>query len=289
MIAGPDGGPSTAGSVDALHRSWGAKGGITWLAPDAAARFVVPDVPPDFQQAWERRDAEGIDLVITPVAAGSVKKLLLADMDSTMIGQECIDELADEAGVGDRVAGITARAMNGELDFDAALRERVGLLKGLDVDVIARVLAERITLAPGAATLIATMRARGCHTALVSGGFTAFTEAIAGRLGMDEHRANILVAADGVLTGKVGAPILGADAKVRALAEIRDRLGLEPVDVIAVGDGANDLPMLKIAGLGVAAHAKPAVRAQSPIQINHADLTALLYLQGIPKAAFVEM
>ncbi|MEO1307533.1 MAG: phosphoserine phosphatase SerB, partial [Pseudomonadota bacterium] len=220
-------------------------------------------------------------------AVSGPKRLLLADMDSTMIGQECIDELAGEAGVGEQVANITARAMNGELNFESALRERVGLLKGLEEAVIERVLAERIVLAPGATTLIATMRAKGCYTALVSGGFTAFTSAIAGRLGMDENRANSLLAEGGVLTGDVRHPILGADAKVEALQDLRAKLDVSSTDIVALGDGANDLPMLKQAGMGVAVHAKPAVQAQHDTVINHADLTALLYLQGISRTDFV--
>ena len=217
---------------------------------------------------------------------GRRKRLLIADMDSTMIQQECIDELADEAGVGAYVAEITARAMNGELDFEAALRERVGLLKGLPEEVIARVLRDRITLMPGGPVLLATMRAAGAHTALVSGGFTAFTGAIAAKLGFHENRANVLLAEDGALTGQVAEPILGKEAKLQALEEITARLGLTPQDALAVGDGANDLPMLLRAGTGVALHAKPRVQADCDVRVNHGDLTALLYLQGISREDF---
>ncbi|MBT8410157.1 MAG: phosphoserine phosphatase SerB, partial [Alphaproteobacteria bacterium] len=193
---------------------------------------------------------------------------------------------ADMAGVGPRVADITARAMNGELDFEAALRERVGLLKGLDVAVIEEVLRTRITLMPGAVELVATMRQAGAYCALVSGGFTAFTSRIADRLGFDENRANTLLEAGGKLTGQPGEPILGRAAKVRALEEITAQRGLRHTDVMAVGDGANDLDMLKRAGAGVALHAKPVVAAEVDLRINHGDLTALLFLQGYGRNAF---
>jgi len=212
--------------------------------------------------------------------------MLLADMDSTMIQQECIDELADMAGVGAHVAGITARAMNGELDFEAALIERVALLKGLDEGVIAQVLAERITFMPGGATLIATMKANGGHAALVSGGFTAFTAQVAEVLGFDEHRANTLLVEDGKLLGDVARPILGRQAKIEALEQISARLGIAETDVIAVGDGANDLGMLHRAGTGVALHAKPVVAAECEVRINHGDLTALLFIQGYARSEF---
>ena len=219
-------------------------------------------------------------------AAGRRKRLLIADMDSTMIRQECIDELAEVAGVGPRVAEITARAMNGELDFEAALRERVGLLAGLDEGVIKRVLAERITDAPGGRTLVATMQAAGARTLLVSGGFTAFADVVAARLGFDAARANVLEVEAGRLTGRVAEPILGRDAKVAALRETTVEMGLSPADALAVGDGANDLGMLELAGTGVALHAKPVVQKAAPHVINHGDLTALLYLQGWARDEF---
>lgn len=270
--------------VESLRDAW-AGGQARWLNPGVAAEFEMAKVPANRWQAWEGLQGLGIDLVVQPTA-GRKKRMLLADMDSTMIGQECIDELADLAGVGAKVAAITARAMNGELDFEAALNERVGLLAGLPEGVIGQVLAERITYTPGGRELIATMKANGGHAALVSGGFTAFTAAVTAHLGFDEHRANTLLAEGGRLTGKVALPILGRQAKVDALHEITARLGITPADVIAVGDGANDLGMLGLAGSGVALHAKPSVAAQCDIRINHGDLTALLYVQGYAVTEF---
>ncbi len=280
-------GAQTLGSalVEALRNAWGG-GDAIWLAPDEAAEFAVPQMPANRWDVWEDLQKMRVDLAIQTTATRR-KSMLLADMDSTMIRQECIDELADEAGVGERVKDITARAMNGELDFEEALRERVGLLKGLPETVIARVLNDRITFMPGGAALVATMKHHGGHAALVSGGFTAFTSAVAAALGFNENRANTLLAADGHLTGDVGEPILGKQAKVDALHEITARLGITPADVIAVGDGANDLGMLELAGSGVALHAKPVVAAECDLRINHGDLTALLYLQGYGRDDFV--
>lgn len=220
-----------------------------------------------------------IDYTIVP-AANRRKKLLLADMDSTMIDQECIDELADFAGFKAQVSEITARAMNGELEFELALRERVLLLQGLDLSVIDQVIAERITLAKGGKTLVGTMKANGAYCALVSGGFTEFTKRIASQIGFDENRANRLHSHNGKLTGTVADPILGSDAKVQALNDISRSRGIPIEDAIAVGDGANDLPMLNAAGLGIALHAKPSVAAAAKIKLNHSDLTGLLYVQG---------
>ncbi len=273
-------------TVDSLRNAWGG-GDAVWLDPGVAAEFAVETMPANRWEVWQGLQALGVDLVVQP-ADGRKKRLLIADMDSTMIQQECIDELADEAGVGPYVAGITARAMNGELDFEAALRERVALLAGLDESVIARVIHDRITLMPGGRALVATMRANGAYAALVSGGFTAFTKAIAEVLGFDENRANLLLIEDGKLGGKVAEPILGRAAKVQALEEISARLGISVVDAIAVGDGANDLVMLGRAGAGVALHAKPSVQAECDIRVNHGDLTALLYLQGYGRDAFCE-
>ena len=273
-------------AVESLRNAWGG-GDAVWLDPGVAAEFSLPGVPANLWEVWASFQSMGIDLAVQP-AAGRKKRLLIADMDSTMIQQECIDELADEAGVGAHVAGITARAMNGELDFEAALRERVGLLKGLDEAVIARVIRDRITLMPGGRALVATMRAHGAYAALVSGGFTAFTGAIAGILGFDENRANTLLMSEGKLSGQVADPILGRAAKVQALEEISARLGFTPAQAIAVGDGANDLGMLGLAGMGVALHAKPSVQAECQIRVNHGDLTALLYLQGYTRDQFSE-
>ncbi len=272
-------------TLEGLRNAWGG-GDAVWLDPGIAAEFSVDVLPVNRWQVWDGLQAMGIDLVLQP-ATRRRKKLLLADMDSTMIEQECIDELAAVAGVGPLVARITARAMNGELDFETALRERVGLLKGLDASVIGAVIRSRITLMPGAGVLLATMKASGAHTALVSGGFTAFTASIAATLGFHEDRANSLLIADGRLTGKVAEPILGKAAKVQALHEITARLGIGAEDALAVGDGANDLGMLHLAGTGVALHAKPAVAALCEVRVNHGDLTALLYLQGYARAEFV--
>jgi len=270
--------------VESLRNAWGG-GDARWLDPGVAAEFPVESLPANRWEVWDSLQPLRVDLAIQP-SEGRRKRLLIADMDSTMIRQECIDELADEAGVGAHVAGITARAMNGELDFEAALRERVALLKGLPEGVIARVLRDRITLMAGGPVLLATMRANGAHAALVSGGFTAFTSAIAERLGFHESRANVLLAEGGALAGTVAEPILGKEAKLQALQEIAARLGITPAEAIAVGDGANDLPMLLAAGTGVALHAKPKVQAECPVRVNHGDLTALLYLQGYAREEF---
>ncbi|MFO1174611.1 MAG: phosphoserine phosphatase SerB [Paracoccaceae bacterium] len=284
LLASPARANLDRAAVESLRDAWGG-GAALWLNPGIAAEFSLPAIPENRWQVWEGLQSLGIDLVVQP-AAGRRKRMLLADMDSTMIGQECIDELGAKAGFGPRIAAITARAMNGELNFEEALLERVGLMKGLPVSTIAEVLAERITYTPGGRTLIATMKANGGHAALVSGGFTAFSGPVAAHLGFDEHRANVLLAADGLLTGDVARPILGREAKIAALHDIAARLGLTPAEVIAVGDGANDLGMLGLAGAGVALHAKPSVAAQCDIRINHGDLTALLYIQGYAAADF---
>ncbi len=229
------------------------------------------------------RESRRYDYVLQPSAARQ-KKLLLSDMDSTIIGQECIDELAAECGLRDKVAAITERAMRGELDFASALTERVALLQGLSVEVIERLLQERIQLNPGAELLVRTMRAHGAHCVLVSGGFTAFTQAIAERCGFHEHHANELEWAQGQLTGKVVPPILGQEAKLQQLHQQLLRLGLDAGQSLAIGDGANDIPMLSGAGLGVGYYAKPMVLDVVDADIRYTDLTTLLWAQGLRPA-----
>ncbi|CAN7446714.1 phosphoserine phosphatase SerB [Pararhizobium sp. LjRoot238] len=263
--------------------------GLYWLADGIACDIALKDgANPEWQEALLRGvvDDAPVDVVVQD-AETRRKKLLIADMDSTMIGQECIDELAAAVGLKDKVAAITARAMNGEIAFEPALIERVALLKGLPVTVIGDVITKRITLTPGGKELIATMKAKGYYTALVSGGFTVFTGPIAEILGFDENRANILLEEGGYLTGTVAEPILGKQAKVDALLDISTRLGISTAEALAVGDGANDLGMLHLAGSGVALHAKPVVSSQVKIRIDHADLTSLLYIQGYRKTDFV--
>jgi phosphoserine phosphatase len=261
---------------------------IDWLDEGIACDLALPQAA---EAAWADaalRVALGtapVDVVVQD-RKNRRKKILVADMDSTMIDQECIDELADEVGLKAHVAAITARAMNGEIAFEPALRERVALLKGLPAAVIGKVLDARITLAAGARELVATMRSNGARTALVSGGFTAFTGPVAARLGFDENFANTLIVNDNFLSGTVAEPILGKDAKAAALWRLADRLGLALDDALAVGDGANDLAMLELAGTGVALHAKPAVAARARFRIAHGDLTALLHLQGYRRSEF---
>jgi phosphoserine phosphatase len=235
------------------------------------------------------REARGdlpIDVVVQP-QLDRRKKLFLADMDSTMIGQECIDELADFVGLKAHVAGITERAMRGEIAFEPALRERVALLKGLSVGVIDEVLKTRITPTPGGRELVMTMRAHGAYTCLISGGFTLFTRAVAAMIGFQENRANELKAEDGKLSGEVTEPIVGRAAKLATLIELREAFDLDNLDTLVVGDGANDLGMIEAAGLGVAYHAKPAVAAAAHVRIDYSDLTALLYMQGYRREEFV--
>jgi phosphoserine phosphatase len=282
LLTSPDTPRLDRATVEALRNAWGG-GDARWLMPGVAAEFPLPAVPGNRWQVWQDMQGLGVDLCLVP-AANRRKRLLLADMDSTMIRQECIDELADVAGFGPEVAAITAQAMNGEIGFEGALRARVALLKGLPEDTIDRVVAERITLMPGGPALVRVMRAHGARAALVSGGFTAFTARVAAMLGFDAHRANVLLTGGGRLTGAVADPILGREAKVQALHEITAGMGITAADVLAVGDGANDLGMLGVAGLGVALHAKPAVQAQCDCRVNHGDLTAGLFLQGYDAA-----
>lgn len=261
---------------------------VLWLAEEIACDIALSDNANRADALATLRAALGahpIDIAVQD-ADDRRKKILIADMDSTMIDQECIDELADEVGLKDHVAAITARSMNGEIAFEPALRERVALLKNLDAAVVDRIVTNRLTLASGGKILVATMRAHGAWTALVSGGFEVFTTKIAAKLGFDENRANRLIEHDARFTGEVAEPILGRAAKAEALRDISGRLGLTPADAIAVGDGANDLDMIHLAGCGVALHAKPSVAAEADVRIDHADLTALLYLQGYSSTEF---
>ncbi|PZO81507.1 MAG: phosphoserine phosphatase SerB [Mesorhizobium amorphae] len=259
-----------------------------WLSEGEACEFALPSGLRNAEAEHALRsvvDGAPIDVAVIS-AANRRKRLLIADMDSTIIGQECIDELADEVGLKEKVASITERAMRGEIAFEPALRERVALLAGLEETVIARILDQRIHLASGARALVATMRASGAWTMLVSGGFEAFTKPIATRVGFDEQQANRLLTENGHLSGQVAEPILGRAAKAAALDAAVKRLGLDPKDTLAVGDGANDLDMIGAAGLGVAIHAKPAVAQAAPVRIDHGDLTALLFLQGYRRSDF---
>ena len=269
-----------------------------WLHPGVAIdiMFDVPPDKPDVMASLPKKlthqlrgliAAAPVDVVVQLQDARR-KKLLVADMDSTMIGQECIDELADYAGFKDRVAAITARAMAGAIAFAPALRERVALLKGLPAATIDKVITERIRPNPGAATLVKTMRANGAYTCVVTGGFTAFMAPLAAAIGFDEYHANTLLTdAAGRLTGEVAEPVLGREAKRDTLLALRQRLQLRPQDTLAVGDGANDVPMIEAAGLGVAFHGKPALREVACAHVDYGDLTALLYAQGYRREDFV--
>lgn len=265
-----------AGCLPAGSQAVEAGRAVDWLfeADPAAARTAL-------EGAFPR-----IDVIVQP-AAHRAKRLLVADMDSTMIQCECIDELADFAGIKPQVAAITERAMRGELDFEAALAARVALLKGLDERAIDRCLDERVRLMPGAVTLVRTMQAWGARTVLVSGGFTRFAGPVAERIGFDRVIANVLEIADGRLTGAVARPIVGAATKLETLLAEQAVLGIRSEATLAVGDGANDLPMIRAAGLGVAYHAKPVVAAAAAARVVHGDLTSLLYAQGIARAEWV--
>ena len=288
LIADPSKAPLSEATVDRAAQALYGVERRRWLDEGAAADLVFTGDLKAKRAALESALAgESIDVIVQPLA-GRRKRLLIADMDSTLIGQECVDELADFAGVGDGVAAITERAMRGEVAFAPALRERVALLAGLPETVIQDVLKDRITLSPGARTLVQTMRATGAYVAIVSGGFRQFTRAIRERIGADEDRANTLMIEGGKLTGKVIEPILGEGAKLGALKEIAAAMGVALDDALAVGDGANDLPMLQAAGLGVAYRAKPKVAAGADARVDHADLTALIYAQGFARKDFVE-
>ena len=269
--------------VDLARRAAGAEAATDWLDPGIACDLAVPD---------------GVDLAAVRKALGHVpvdanliptesrrKRLLIADMDSTIVTTETLDEMAAYAGLQDVIAAITRRSMNGEIDFPTALRERVAMLKGLEVDALRKSLAAT-ELTPGAVTLVQTMRKNGAHTALVSGGLTFFTETIGARCGFDIHRSNVLGIVDDRLTGELIGPILDKDAKLASLKELAAANGIGIADALTVGDGANDMAMLGAAGLGVAFRAKPVVNAEIRAQVRHGDLTALLYLQGYRRDEF---
>ncbi|KQO74605.1 phosphoserine phosphatase SerB [Methylobacterium sp. Leaf88] len=261
------------------------------LHGEVAAEVLVPGASADAPALARRLRAalahEPIDVAVIEAGPHRRKRLFLADMDSTMIEQECIDELADTIGLKDRVAAITERAMRGEIAFGPALRERVALLRDVPVDTIDALIEARITLTPGGRTLVRTMKAHGTHTCLISGGFTLFTGPVSARIGFDEAHATTLGIQDGRLTGEVIEPIVDKETKRATLVALRGRFGLDAAETLAVGDGANDLDMLAEAGLGVAFRAKPKVAAAAQVRIDHGDLTALLYLQGYSSAEFV--
>lgn len=272
-------------AADRLKAAGCAPGRWRWLDEGIAADLPFDDRPDAARTALEGAIA-GAD-VIVQVEAHREKRLLVADMDSTMITVECIDELADYAGIKPQIAEVTERAMRGELDFAEALDARVALLAGLAETAIDLCLEERVRLMPGAEALVQTMRARGAHTILVSGGFTRFAEPVGTRIGFDRRIANVLEIADGKLTGTVTKPIVDSSTKETTLLAAMAELGLAPEQTMAVGDGANDLAMIRKAGLGVAYHAKPIVAAAAGARIDHGDLTALLYAQGIARADWV--
>ena len=284
LIASP-GSQDLAGIEDAPWQGSEVRS-FRWLSKNEACELIVRGDPANFvKRLSDTLTGRPVDIAMLPVH-GRRKRLLIADMDSTMVAQECIDELATAAGVGDHVSAITGMAMRGELDFEAALRKRLALLAQLPIERVHQ-LVETTRFTPGGRTLVQTMRAHGAFTVLVSGGFAPFTSHVAASLGFDEHLANELLVENGVLTGRAREPILGRDAKANALKELKGRLGLRDHETLAVGDGANDLEMIEAAGLGVAFHAKPILRKAADVQIDHGDLTALLYLQGYRQDEFV--
>lgn len=294
-LIGPSGqGKLTAETVeyvaDIANKAGWQTGKADWLGEGEACDLpleVGTAIEPD--AAWARREAsqlDGVDVVVQLADSHRKKHLLLCDMDSTMIEQECIDELADFVGVKDKVAAITERAMRGELDFERALEERVRLLKGLSVDKLEEAYQTKISFTPGGKNLVQTMRAGGARCVLVSGGFTFFTAKVRDELGFHQDKANLLDVANDKLTGKVAYPILGKEAKLQTLKEAMFKLDIPKEDTLAVGDGANDLPMLQAAGMGVAFHAKPVVREQAHACLNHADLRGVLYMQGYRQSEF---
>jgi phosphoserine phosphatase len=288
LICNPNNPALDSTVVDGARAILRNAGSARWLWDEVAADIPFESDEPVPAIVQRLRDARGdlpIDIVVQP-QIDRRKKLFLADMDSTMIGQECIDELADFAGLKAHVSAITERAMRGEIAFEPALRERVALLKGLPVTVVDEVLAKRITPTPGGRELVMTMRANGAWTCLISGGFTMFTNAVAAMIGFQENRANTLDVAEGKFAGTVAEPIVGRETKLATLVELREAFDLDNLDTLVVGDGANDLGMIQQAGLGVAYHAKPAVAAAAAARIDYGDLTALLYAQGYHRDEF---
>jgi len=292
LIANPQTRKLSQADLDAVRRAVPEAGAPAWLATDTACDLLV-DINPDELHAIEAAARAALDgTPIDIIAQGTDhrrKALLLADMDSTVIEQECIDELAAEAGIGAHVAEITERAMRGELAFEPALRERVKLLEGLAEGKLEQVFETRITLSPGIKTVTATMRLAGGYCALVSGGFTFFTSRVAVVAGFDTNRANTLKIKDGHLTGEVSNPILGRAAKLETLKQLATEHKLTLDNTMAVGDGANDLAMIEAAGLGVAYHAKPVVAQAAPARLDHTDLTSLLYIQGYARDEFASV
>ncbi len=281
--------PARAGEVRAALEDAGATTqGPDWLAPQVACDIPFENLSEAEAETLARNALEGAGAdVLAQNAAGRRKKLLVADMDSTMIAAECLNELANFAGRKAEIAAITERAMAGEIEFEAALKKRVAMLKGLEESALAATLKDRIALTLGGKELVRTMNASGALTILVSGGFTYFTSRVAEAIGFTEHRGNALVIQDGKLTGEVAAPVLGRDAKLATLTAARRRLGIAEGETLAVGDGANDLDMIEAAGLGVAYRAKPVVAEVARARVDHGDLTALLYFQGYSATEFV--
>ena len=279
------------GDISAAEDALGEAGvhvfGRSWIEDDLACDLLFSLGPGKARQALEGR-FPGVDVIVQG-EAGRRKRLLVADMDSTMISVECIDELADYAGIRAEIAAVTERAMAGELVFEEALSERVALLAGMEEEVLARCYAERVRLTPGARSLVWTMKGAGAFTILVSGGFTAFADRVARQIGFDRSVANRLDLADGKLAGTVSPPIVGAEGKREALEAALSERGLDPSAALAVGDGANDIPMIRAAGLGVAYHAKPAAAAAADAVIEHNDLTALLYAQGYARSEWADV
>lgn len=292
VIADPARAPLTPDLAQRLVRAVAERAaavdGPHWMAPDRACDILFADAEPAKIEAAIRAELGDlpIDVGVVPTA-NRRKRLLIADMDSTIITGESLDELAAAVGLKDRVSAITARAMAGELDFAGAVRERVGMLKGLPLTAVEETV-RALTVTAGAQTLVATMRTHGAHSILVSGGFTLFTDAVTRQVGFDEAHANRLDIDDNALTGRVHEPIMGRDAKRATLLERAEALGLTPEDVLAVGDGANDLDMVAAAGLGVAFHGKPVLRDGADVRVDHCDLSALLFLQGYPADAFTD-